>query len=234
MSEKKIAIVQSNYIPWKGYFDMIASVDEFIIYDDMQYTKRDWRNRNKIKTPDGLKWLTVPVKVKGKYKQKINEVEIDGDDWVKLHWKSLENCYRRAPFYNEIYDLIRSTYTGKSHKYLSKLNCELISLICSYLGIKTIISNSSDYNLCEGKTEKLAHLCIQAGAKEYVSGAAAKNYLDDSVFMKQDIKIEWFDYSAYPEYEQLWGEFEHKVSILDLLFNCGKDSSKYMKYVMQS
>ena len=93
---KKVAIVQSNYIPWKGYFDMIASVDEFILYDDMQFTRRDWRNRNLIKTPTGLQWLTIPVKVKGKFEQKIRETEIEGHDWAKTHWQSLVHNYGKA------------------------------------------------------------------------------------------------------------------------------------------
>src|SRR3990172_2397370 len=100
-STKKIAIVQSNYIPWKGYFDMIAAVDEFILYDDMQYTRRDWRNRNQIKTPQGQQWLTVPVKVKGKYLQTIRETEINGTDWAEAHWTGIAQNYRRAPHFEE-------------------------------------------------------------------------------------------------------------------------------------
>jgi len=99
---KKIAISQSNYIPWKGYFDMIAAVDEFILYDDMQYTRRDWRNRNQIKTPQGVHWLTVPVLVKGKYYQKIKDTQIDGADWALVHWKSLIQNYRATPHFNDI------------------------------------------------------------------------------------------------------------------------------------
>lgn len=99
---KKVAILQSNYIPWKGYFDLIAAVDEFILYDDMQYTRRDWRNRNQIKTPQGLQWLAVPVQVKGKYHQTIREAEIDGNDWAEVHWKTLVQNYRHALHFNEI------------------------------------------------------------------------------------------------------------------------------------
>src|ERR1700754_2429408 len=99
---KRVAIVQSNYIPWKGYFDLIAAVDEFILYDDMQYTRRDWRNRNQIKTPLGVQWMTVPVQVKGKYYQKIKDTEIDGIDWAEAHWRLLAQNYRRAAHFNEI------------------------------------------------------------------------------------------------------------------------------------
>jgi hypothetical protein len=230
--EKKIAIVQSNYIPWKGYFDMIAAVDEFILYDDMQYTRRDWRNRNKIKTPQGLQWLTVPVKVKGKYHQAIRETEIDGSDWVEAHWKCLSQNYRRAPHYDEIEDLFEPLYRQRRHTHLYALNREFIMAVCDYLGITTRISNSWDYILNDGKTERLAGLCLQAGGTEYISGPAAKDYIDESVFSEHGIKLTWFDYSGYPEYPQLWSGFTHGVTILDLLFNCGKVAQHYMKHVL--
>jgi hypothetical protein len=104
---KRIAIVQSNYLPWKGYFDLMASVDEFVLYDDVQYTRRDWRNRNQIKTPQGLQWLTVPVRVKGKYHQSIRETEIDDEsDWASDHLKALSLNYRKAPFHNDVMGLL--------------------------------------------------------------------------------------------------------------------------------
>lgn len=228
---KKVAILQSNYIPWKGYFDLVASVDEFILYDDMQYTRRDWRNRNQIKTPQGIQWLTVPVKVKGKYDQKIRDTLIDGDDWAFLHWKAFEQNYCRAPYFDEVAAWLRPIYLNESYAYLSQLNRRLIEVICIYLGIQTIISNSWDYSLIDGKSERLANLCDQAGGTEYVSGPSAKNYIEESVFASRDIKLTWFDYSDYPEYPQLWGEFTHGVSILDLLFNAGKSAWRYMRYV---
>lgn len=228
---KKVAIVQSNYIPWKGYFDMIAAVDEFILYDDMQYTRRDWRNRNLIKTPQGQQWLTVPVKVKGKYHQTIRETEIDGSDWAVSHWKALIQNYRRAPHVEEITALFEPLYLQHSHTHLSALNRELIEAVCGYLGITTKISNSWDYTLIDGKTERLADLCSQTGAAEYLSGPAAKDYIEEHYFTERGIKLSWFDYSGYSEYPQLWGEYIQGVSILDLLFNCGEDASKFMKFV---
>ncbi len=226
---KRIAILQSNYIPWKGYFDLIASVDEFILYDDMQYTRRDWRNRNLIKTPQGLQWLTVPVKVKGKYTQKIRETEIDGTDWAQSHWTSFDRNYRRAPYFSEIAAQFEPFYLQRTYTHLSALNRTLIEAVCRYLGITTKITSSCDYVLVDGKTERLAGLCVQAGATEYVSGPAAKDYIDEQQFSARNIDLTWFDYSGYPEYPQQWGEFSHGVSILDLLFNCGKESSRYMK-----
>jgi hypothetical protein len=222
---KKVAILQSNYIPWKGYFDMIAAVDEFILYDDMQYTRRDWRNRNQIKTPQGVKWLTVPVMVKGKFHQKIKDTLIDGDDWRRAHWRSLMQNYRRAANFSRIAAWLEPLYCDTSYSHLSQLNRRFIEEICRYLGIKTIISNSWDYSLAHGKTERLAELCAQAGGSEYISGPAAKDYVDEAVFANRGITLTWFDY------EQLWGEFVHGVTILDLLFNCGKDAARYMRYV---
>ncbi len=227
----KVAILQSNYIPWKGYFDLIASVDEFILYDDMQYTRRDWRNRNKIKTPQGLQWLSVPVKAKGKYLQAIRETEIRGTDWTEDHWKALVCNYGRSPYFSTIAAWLEPYYRDRSYGHLSVLNRDLIEAVCRYLGITTRIRNSWDYRLMEGKTERLADLCRQANALEYISGPAAKAYLDESIFQDQGIKVTWFDYGNYSEYPQLWGEFTHGVTILDMLFNCGPETPKYMRYV---
>lgn len=210
---------------------MIAAVDEFILYDDMQYTRRDWRNRNQIKTPQGVQWLTVPVKVKGKYDQAIRETEIDGMDWAVAHWKSISQNYRKAPHFAEIAAIFEPLYLQRQYTHLSALNRELIEVVCGYLGITTKISNSWDYQLIEGKTERLADLCAQAGGLEYISGPAARNYIEEKYFIERGIKLNWFDYSDYPVYPQLWGEFQHGVTIFDLLFNCGKSAPRYMKYI---
>lgn len=228
---KKIAILQSNYIPWKGYFDLIAAVDEFILYDDMQYTRRDWRNRNRIKTHQGTVWLTVPVKVKGKYHQTIRETRIEGSSWIKNHWNTLRQNYIKAPCYDEIAAILEPLYHSTHHTHLSSLNRSLIEVVCNYLGITTRISNSWDYELINGKTERLADLCRQAGGTHYISGPSAKGYIQREVFEEYGIDLSWFDYDGYIAYPQLWGEFVHGVSILDLLFNCGKESPQYMRYV---
>ena len=210
---------------------MIAAVDEFILYDDMQYTRRDWRNRNQIKTPQGVQWLTVPVLVKGKYHQKIRETEIDGSDWAAAHWKALAQNYRRAPCFDEVAAWLEPLYLIEPCSHLSPMNRRFIEAVCAYLGIRTVINNSWDYPLLEGKSERLADLCVQAGAAEYISGPAAKEYIEENVFKERGIQLTWFNYAGYPEYPQLWGEFCHEVSILDLLFNCGKDAPRYMRYV---
>lgn len=225
---KTIAILQSNYIPWKGYFDMIASVDEFIILDEVQYTKNDWRNRNLIKTPSGPSWLTIPVS-QG-INQLINEVVAVDGRWRKKHWKNLEANYRKSPHFKLCAEFLEPLYLQEDASLLSEINLGFIRTICEQLEIETKISSSKDYTLLEGQTERLLNLCTQAGADRYVSGPAAKNYLDTAIFDKEGVCIEWFNYADYRAYPQLWGEFTHNVSILDLLFNCGNESKKFMKY----
>jgi WbqC-like protein family len=228
---KKAAIVQSSYIPWKGFFDMIAAVDEFVLYDDVQFTKNDWRNRNQIKTPQGVQWLTVPVGQN--INRRIRDVVLADAGWQAKHWKTIESNYRRAPHFDAVADTIKPLYVQQRHVHLSSLNRALIEAICAFLGIGTKISNSWDYTLAEGKTHRLVDLCEQMGATEYISGPAAKNYIDEKAFAEHGIQLTWFDYAGYPKYSQLWGDFVHEVSILDLLFNCGKEAPKYMRYVAQ-
>lgn len=227
---KKIAILQSNYIPWKGYFDLINLVDEFILYDDMQYTRRDWRNRNKIKTPSGLQWLSIPVINKGKFYQKINETEVLDHDWCHDHWRAISLNYCKAPFFKEYEDRIRSVYEAcEKETYLSRINYRFLTELCDILGIHTKITWSSDYTLSEGKTERLVSLCLSAGGDAYLSGPAAKDYIVDQCFIDANVKLAYMDYSGYPEYPQSFGAFEHGVSVLDLIFHTGPDAHRYMK-----
>lgn len=227
---KKVAILQSNYIPWKGYFDIINMVDEFILYDDMQYTRRDWRNRNKIVTPNGLIWLTIPVESKGKFYQKINETKIIDNSWADSHWKSIQLNYARARYFSMYRDRIEKLYEAcKEEAYLSRVNYRFIKEICDILGITTKIAWSSDYQLMDGKTERLIGLVKDAGGQYYLSGPAAKDYILEDLFTDAGIKLDWMDYSGYPEYKQLSIQFEHGVTILDLIFNEGPDAGNYMK-----
>jgi hypothetical protein len=226
---KRVAIVQSNYIPWKGYFDVIHSVDEFILYDDMQYTRRDWRNRNRIKTKDGLLWLTIPVEVKGRYLQKIKETAISDTGWNRHHWEVLATTYARTPGFRRYGEYFEALYASATDQFLSAINYRFLTAICRLLEIPTRISWSMDYTLPDGKTERLVDLCRQAGASTYLSGPAARDYLDESLFERAGIGVEYMDYSGYPEYVQRFGPFEHGVSILDLIFHTGPDARRYMK-----
>ena len=226
---KKIAILQSNYIPWKGYFDIMGSVDEFIIYDEMQYTKNDWRNRNKIKTTNGLIWLTIPVKIE-KLNQKINETKIADNKWHIKHKNSLQTNYGKATKFKECKDFIFNIYEQASRlDYISEINYTFLNELNKFLKISTKISFSTDYNIGDGKTERLINICKQSNSNIYLSGPSAKNYIDEALFTKNNINLEWFDYIGYKEYEQLYPPFEHGVSILDLIFNTGEDAYKYLK-----
>jgi len=227
---KKVAILQSNYIPWKGYFDLINMVDEFILYDDMQYTRRDWRNRNIIKTANGPLWLSIPVDVKGKYFQCIKDTRIQEPSWAVKHWKSISHNYAKAPFfslYKEVFEELYNECGGE--EFLSLVNYKFLKAICGILGIETKITWSMDYELLDGKTERLVGLCKDAGARHYISGPAAEDYMEDNLFEEANIELSYIDYSGYPEYRQLFGEFTHKVSVIDLIFNEGPEAPKFMK-----
>ena len=224
---KKIAISQSNYIPWKGYFDLINKVDEFIIYDEAQYTRRDWRNRNKIKTPNGLQWLTIPVDVKGKYFQKINETKISEKNWGVKHWQQIKQNYVKVKNFKKYKDLFEELYLNCEEVYLSKINYKFIITINQIFGIRTKIKFSDEFEIYGNQTEKLLNICKQCEAQVYVSGPAAKNYFDEQLAKQENIHIEWMNYKNYEEYDQLFSSFEHKVSVLDLLFNT--DLISYIK-----
>jgi len=225
---KVVAILQSNYIPWKGYFDLINWADEFILFDDMQYTRRDWRNRNKIKTANGPVWLTIPVQVKGKYHQRIDETEVADLDWPRDHWNAIRHSYSRARYFAEYKEQLEELYLGCREQFLSRINHRFLSAVCGWLGIQTRITWSTDYSSCEGKTERLVHLCQQAGATEYLSGPAARDYIDPVLFESAGIRLRYADYTGYPEYAQLFPPFDHYVSILDLILNEGPEARRFM------
>jgi hypothetical protein len=230
MSRKTIAIVQSSYIPWKGYFDLIRAVDEFVLLDDVQFTRRDWRSRNQIKTRHGLAWLTIPVRSKGLYLQRIDETRVSDRGWAEKHWATLRASYARAPHFRRYSDALEQVYTDlSSEERLSAINHCLITTICGMLNVATPITWSTSYSAPEGKNERLVELCRQAGATEYLSGPSARGYLDEQMFADAGIRVRFADYSGYPEYPQLFPPFEHHVSALDLLFCTGPEATTYMK-----
>jgi hypothetical protein len=231
MSQKRILITQSNYIPWKGYFDCIAMTDVFVVYDDMQYTKRDWRNRNKIVTPKGLKWLSIPVEVKGKFFQKINETQVADKSWNQSHWSIIEQNYKNAPYFKEIRDWLKPLYLNCNFSYLTEINLYFIRAILEYLQIQTEIRLSSEFELYENRTQRLVNIVDKLQGTEYYSGSAAKIYIENQKFEEKNIALNYFDYSNYPEYPQLSETFEHGVSIFDLLFNTGDQNRKYLKFI---
>jgi hypothetical protein len=218
---KTVAIVQSSYIPWKGYFDLISRCDEFILYDDVQYTKRDWRNRNRIKTRHGLHWLSIPVNVSGRRFQAIKDVTIAEHGWNARHWKTIAASYAQAPHFREYREQMEDLFRGATDTSLSAVNHRLIVGLCRIIGINTAITWSMDYRLVEGRTERLVGLCRQAGATRYLSGPSARAYIDPQLFDAAGIELQYMEYGGYREYDQLFPPFEHHVSVIDTIFNVG-------------
>lgn len=225
---KSCAILQSSYIPWKGYFDMINLVDEFILYDCVQFTRRDWRNRNKIKAQHGLKWLTIPVDVKGNYLARIDEMRTVDPDWARSHWEALRHNYVKTAHFADYKDVFENAYLSMNTTNLSDINLLFLKQICEVLGIETKLTTSTDYKLEGDKNMRLVNLCLQAGADTYLSGPAAKSYVDENLFKEHGIDVKWMSYDGYPEYRQLFPPFEHGVTVLDLIFNEGPAATKYM------
>lgn len=224
----RVAVLQSNYIPWKGYFDIIHDVDTFVFYDDVQYTTNDWRNRNRIKTAHGPQWLTIPV---GKHMHRLVcdvDLPIDGG-WAHEHWRKIETAYGKAPFFADYRDYLRSLLVDRPWTNLSTLNQALtIGIARDLLGITTRFESSQSYEVEGVKGLRLLNLLQRLGARQYVSGPAARNYLDEHVFLDAGIEVIWKDYSGYPEYPQLHGEFHHDVTVLDLLFHTGPNAASWI------
>ncbi len=224
----RIAVIQSCYVPWRGFFDLIGRCDQYVIFDRTQYVKRHWHNRNRIKTASGVEWFTIPVISKGRYGQPIDEVEIE-KPWAEKHWRTLELAYRRAPFFEALAPTVRDWYErAAKEKRLTEVNALFLREIASLLGLGTRIVRDTDYPTQGVKTERLLGIARAAGADCYLSGPSAKAYFDESLFASAGIGVEWMSYEGYPEYRQLHGPFEPAVSVLDLLFNVGSEAPGYL------
>ena len=228
----KIIITQSNYIPWKGYFTTMKKATHIVLYDDAQYTKRDWRNRNKIITPNGPTWLSIPIDVKGKYLQKINEAKVADRSWCTSHWNKIKQNYKKAPNFKEYSDIFEEIYLRDFPKYdyLTDINSHMLRKCINILGLKTKILDSRDFEITGGKTEKLINICNYLEADEYFTGPAAKGYIEEDLFVKNNIKLSYYNLSGFPEYDQLWSKFEHKVSVIDMFFNLGSKTPDYFNW----
>jgi hypothetical protein len=220
----RICIIQSCYIPWKGFFDLIGRCDQYVIYDSAQYVKRHWHNRNRVKTANGVEWLTIPVVTKGRFEQPIDQVEIE-KPWADKHWRTLELAYKRARFFEQLAPTVKAWYERADKQVrLTDVNAIFLHGIAGLLGLKTQIVSDTVYPAQGVKTERLLAICRAAGADRYLSGPSAKEYLDESMFASAGIATEWMSYNGYPEYPQLHGDFEHAVTALDLLFNTGPEA----------
>lgn len=223
---KKIAIIQSNYIPWIGYFDIINRVDEFVFLDSVQYTTRDWRNRNRLMTSKGYGWLTIPV-CHVERSQKISSTRIVDNLWCEKHLSIIKQHYHSAPFFEQHIGDIESWYSeAKELDFLSDINVMFIKKIMALLGITTSMLMDSYYlderDYCDA-SERLAVIAEKAGASLYLSGPAAKKYMNLDVFYEKKIDIEWVKYPEYPSYYQGDGGFDCHVSIIDALLFAGVD-----------
>lgn len=226
----KCVILQPSYIPWCGYFHQIFKADLFIFYDDVQYDKNGWRNRNRIKTSQGLQWLTIPVHTKGSVPENtpINKIKISWEKpWSLHHWRGIQFAYQKAPFFSQFKDYFSEVYSRKP-EYLADFTIETTIEIAHLLGIKhTQFIRSSELPNIEGtKTDRLISILGSVGANQYISGPSAKDYIEKEKFEDAGIELDFMSYT-YPEYEQLHPPFESQVSIIDLLFMLGNNSMKF-------
>jgi hypothetical protein len=231
----KCVILQPSYIPWRGYFHQIYKADIFVFYDDVQYEKRGWLNRNRIKTPNGLPWLSIPVLNKGTIINHvpINEILVDPTkkNWREKHLKTIRQAYQKAPFFARYENLLSDFYSGNAN-HLADLTIDLTIRLAHELGIsKTKFRRSSEIPACGRKTERLISIMQNIGATHYITGGAAKNYLEEEKFAECGISLEYMVYD-YPEYEQLYPPFDGQVSVLDLLFMTGAEAG--CKYIWPS
>jgi hypothetical protein len=223
----KVGVIQSNYLPWRGYFDLIDEVELFVFYDDVQYTKNDWRNRNRIKTAAGVQWLTVPV-IHAQSAQQINETRLDdAKPWRRKHLGSIEQAYRMAPFFKTYYPAFASLLS-QSYGNIAELNHALTRWLMTQFDIATPVKHSRDFQLAGVRGDRLLDLLKQVGTTHYLSGPSARAYLDVPEFGRHGIQVEYktYDYAPYP---QLWGGSAGDVSALDLLFNTGPEARQHLK-----
>lgn len=221
----RVAIIQSSYVPWKGYFDIIRGVDRFILLDDVQYSRGDWRNRNRIKTAQGLKWISIPLRHSGTFPELIQHMRVSDPRWHRSHASLIEQAYKGAPGWPVLRTWLREHLQTVESESLSEINEALLRSLCGLLRIDTPIVQSTIYGVREeDPTARVVALCKAAGAATYVSGPSASAYIDTARFEQAGIALEYFDYSGYPEYPQPHGPFVHGVSIIDTIACLGADA----------
>ena len=214
-----VAILQSNYIPWRGYFDIIRRAGDFVLYDTAQYTKNDWRNRNRIITPDGPVWLTIPVRHSARFGQTIAQTRISDPRWTKRHLGSLQAALGRAPlFRGTLAPALADCYAeAGALDSLSQVNRLLIERVMGMLGLATRLHDAADLPQEGDRTGRLVSICKALGARRYLTGPAARSYLDEEQFESAGISVDWMVYPAYPAYAQADKGYDPSVSILDVL-----------------
>lgn len=229
-TKMKCVILQPSYIPWRGYFHQIYEADVFVFYDDVQYDKRGWRNRNRIKSAQGSLWLTIPVHAAGCqiHKTPVNQIAIDwSQNWDEKHRLSLKHAYGKAPFYAQFESLLEPHFQHRP-ELLADLTIDLTVTLAHALGIvHTRFLRASHFNVSGAKTDRLLAILEKVGANHYISGPSAQDYIEIQKFEERGITFEYMKYD-YPVYPQLHPPFDPQVSVLDLLFMTGPEAPNYI------
>ena len=224
----RVTILQPSYLPWLGFFEQMQRSDQFVLYDDVQFTRRDWRNRNRIRVQEGSVWLTVPVIQKNKYEQSLLETKIDNStSWKRKHLESIRCHYSKTPFFDLYFPWCEKTF-NREWDFLLDLSLETIQYLKGELKINTPLLRSSELGGSGNKSERLISICKQIGATQYLSGESARNYISEKDFSDQGIGLEYQNYQ-HPEYPQRYEGFVPFLSTIDLLFNCGDKSMEFLK-----
>lgn len=230
---KRVTLLQSNYLPWRGYFDFMAKSDEFIVYDSCQYTVNDWRNRNQLKTHDGVRWITVPVITKGRFRQRITEAEVADHKWIKAHLSTIAAALGKAEHGKPALTLLGECFeVAAKTRSLHEINVRFLEAIHGSLGLECRLTDDSDYDVDTigdlSPSAKVAELVQRAGATRYLTGPRGLDYLEPTDFSTRGIAIDVLDYSTLGPYPQLYGEFVDHLSVIDLLANAGADAASYL------
>ena len=224
----RVTILQPSYLPWLGFFEQMHRSDQFVLYDDVQFTRRDWRNRNRVRVLEGSVWLTVPVIQKNKYEQSLLETKIDNStSWKRKHLETIRCHYSKTPFFDLHYPWCEKVFNSEWN-FLLDLSLETIQYLKGELKINTPLLRSSELGAPGNKTERLVSICKQLGATQYLSGESARNYISEKDFSDQGIELEYQEYQ-HPEYPQRYEGFVPFLSTIDLLFNCGDKSLGFLK-----
>jgi hypothetical protein len=228
---KTIAILQSNYLPWRGYFDIIAAVDEFLIFDEVQFTRRDWRNRNRIMVQGKPHWLTIAVKTKGQFDVPINQVEVADPSWAATHWRTIASAYGKAEHFARYREPLEQAYERAAGlTMLSAINELVLKLLMGFLDLPDRIGHATDVpRQAETPTDRLVEICVARGADTYLSGPAARAYIENDKFERAGVALRYADYAGYPPYDQKAPAFEPGVSMLDVLMRCGPAARTHLK-----
>lgn len=211
-----VTIHQPDFLPWLGFFDRWRQSDLYIVLDDVQFLRRGWHHRDQIKTQAGVAWLTIPIVKKGQYYQLLRDVKIDNEtNWRDKHLKTIELNYKRAPNFSRCYEKFKEIYS-LNHLFLIDLNMELLRFIAAELGITTPLKFASGFNVKSTSSQRLIDLVKSVGGDQYMTGSGSRDYLDESLFEKEGIKVLWQQFD-HPVYNQLHGEFISMLSSLDFL-----------------